>query len=66
MEAIYLSEEETALFLLLRKHQDFISTVIKAGVQDIKRGEATLRFNHEGVLMDIEVRQSVYKRKTAL
>lgn len=37
-------------------------------LKDIKitNGQIILNFNHEGFLMDVEVRQKVYKRKNIL
>ena len=58
-----LNQEEAEAFLLFRKHQDFIMSLISAQIQDIKNGSATLNFNPQGSLMNVQITYLSFQRK---
>lgn len=64
MTAVHLSERDSELFLLFRKHQELFSAILESGAHEMRRGEATLRFGADGTLMEIELRQTAYRRKS--
>ena len=63
MTSVELTEEEAKQFVLFRQHQTMFQAIIEAKLQELKRGEAVLSFNHDGHLMQIEIRRMAYRKK---
>jgi hypothetical protein len=57
-----LSEIEAKRFLEFQKYYDVFSVMCKAGVFEIKNGQAILNFDSEGTLNDIDFNIKAYKR----
>lgn len=53
---IELTDEDAKLFVLFRKHQDLIQTLLDARIQGVKGGQAILHFNPDGKLMEVELK----------
>lgn len=48
---VELTEEEAALFVLFRQHQDFFLLLLKEGVFDVRNGKVVLHFNNDQLSM---------------
>ncbi len=59
---LQLTPDEVASFKVFREHQDDILQIVRI-LEVVKNGSATLNFNPQGILMNIEVKQQVYKRE---
>lgn len=62
MQTIELKDHEAKTFLAFRENQIFFEELIKAGVHNLKNGNAVLSFDPVGKLSKIRVEQVVYKR----
>lgn len=63
MTIVELSENDLALFSAYKKHKEMFDAILEAELYTVKRGEATLFFNHEGQLMHIEIKRTAYRKK---
>lgn len=61
--SVDLIADEAQSFLLFRKHQELFQALLQAGVEHIRSGKAVLSFNHDGVLMEVEVQEKRFARK---
>jgi hypothetical protein len=62
--AIFLIPAEVNQFLLFREHYDIFSTLIDARIYEVKNGNITINFDHEGTLMTVVRNEIVFKRKS--
>lgn len=51
---VYMTPEECALFILFQKNYDSIGLMFRAGVFELKKGNAILSFDEKGVLRSIK------------
>lgn len=62
MTNLELTDDDAKLYLDIKKHEDLFRAIIESNILGLKRGDATLSFNHDGELMHIEVRTMAYKK----
>lgn len=62
MVRLDLPVREAALFVQFQKHHDKIMTLLESGILDLKNGTATLAFNNDGVLTNIETTKIAFRR----
>lgn len=60
---VELSNEDAALFVQFRKHQDIFRTLLENGVFATRNGKAILNFNADGVLTRITYDTVGWERK---
>jgi len=60
---VELTEIDAELFREFRRVQDMLRVLNDAGVFQTKNGKIILNFNEDGVLTDIKVDKTLYKRK---
>ena len=63
MIKVELTEIDAELFREFRRVQDMLRVLNDAGVFQTKNGKIILNFNEDGVLTDIKVDKTLYKRK---
>lgn len=51
---VNLTPEDSRLFIEFQKHYKKIVTLLNSGALDIKNGRATLHFDQDGTLRDID------------
>jgi hypothetical protein len=66
MVTIELTDEEALLFRKFREKQDTFMTLEEAGVFDIRNGKATLNFDANGTLCEVDCVLKLYKRGLAI
>ena len=59
---VEMSATDAEAFLVFRRYESTIKTLIDRGALDVKNGSVTLSFNSDGILMDIDISQKIYKR----
>jgi hypothetical protein len=59
---IELSEADAKLFLDFQKNYETFSTLLQAGVFNIKNGNAVVNFDRDGILREISLHTVGYKR----
>ena len=62
MTIIKLTDKEAKMFVAFRKYQELFEAMIESKVPELVNGQAVLNFNSDGTLMDIELKQKVYRR----
>lgn len=55
MTKIEIADDEAKNFLFFREHQQELEALIKAGIFNVRGGQAVLNFNKDGVLMNIKI-----------
>lgn len=59
---VFLTPEDITAFRLFREYQDRLELLQKCGFFGVKNGQATVSFNADGVITDIELRQRTFRR----
>lgn len=59
---IQLSDRDIERFKTFCQYHDVFEALLKGGVFDLKWGKAVLDFNVEGLLMDIKVTRTTYRK----
>ena len=62
MTTVTLTDEEAQAFLWFRSNEDFVLTLAAAGLDSIKGGSATIHFTPEGILQQVVLQSTVYRR----
>lgn len=62
MILLELTDEDALLFREYRKNYDTFSTLLSTGVFDIRGGSATLHFDVNGTLSNVDASMPFYKR----
>lgn len=63
MVKIELTNQEAEFFKQFRQYQDDFSILIKAGFFSFKDGQAIVSRDHQGVLKNVEIKQSTFIRR---
>lgn len=62
MISVFLTKEDSELFIAFQQHHDTFKTLHDTGVFEVRNGSATLNFNSNGTLTDINCNIKVYKK----
>jgi len=66
MTIVELTDLDAQRFAVYQKYHEIFNAIIEANLHELKRGQAILNFNHDGALMDIEVKRIAYRKKNVL
>lgn len=59
---VKLTKKDAEQFKKFMEYYDIFGVLVSSGIFELKNTSATLNFNNDGVLMDIDTETKVYKR----
>ena len=62
MTLIEMTEDDAVLFRAFREHQDNFSILYARGVFNVRSGKATLHLDEQGIVNDIKLEITSFKR----
>lgn len=57
-----MPKSDQELFEEFKKHHAVFEVLVDAGVFNARNSQVVMNFNHEGYLMNVEIKMQVYKR----